>query len=135
MLPQFTLLSTNISTQNIYKKALVLSSDERSRSSGDIVNMMSVDAVRLQDLCTYGLIAISGPLQVRRCMFNEAMRMCEADFRLLDYFGFRITLQSLRMGCFRWSGNHGRVHSTQHTHCSSTQKYAREADGKSRQTH
>jgi ATP-binding cassette subfamily C (CFTR/MRP) protein 1 len=48
----------------IYTKALVLSNDERSRASGDIVNLMSVDATRLQDLCTYGLIAISGPLQV-----------------------------------------------------------------------
>ena len=49
----------------IYKKSLVLSSDERgSRASGDIVNLMSVDASRLQDLCTYGLIAISGPFQV-----------------------------------------------------------------------
>jgi ATP-binding cassette subfamily C (CFTR/MRP) protein 1 len=48
----------------IYSKALVLSNDERTRASGDIVNLMSVDATRLQDLCTYGLIAISGPLQV-----------------------------------------------------------------------
>ena len=48
----------------IYTKALVLSNDERTRASGDIVNLMSVDATRLQDLCTYGLIAISGPLQV-----------------------------------------------------------------------
>ena len=48
----------------IFKKALVLSNDERTRASGDIVNLMSVDATRLQDLCTYGLIAISGPLQV-----------------------------------------------------------------------
>ena len=48
----------------IYSKALVLSNDERSRASGDIVNLMSVDATRLQDLCTYGLMAISGPLQV-----------------------------------------------------------------------
>ncbi|KAG5642914.1 hypothetical protein DXG03_001885 [Asterophora parasitica] len=48
----------------IYQKALVLSNDERTRSSGDIVNLMSVDATRLQDLCTYGLIAISGPLQI-----------------------------------------------------------------------
>lgn len=50
----------------IYTKALVLSNDERTRASGDIVNLMSVDATRLQDLCTYGLIAISGPLQVKR---------------------------------------------------------------------
>lgn len=48
----------------IFKKALVLSNDERTRATGDIVNLMSVDATRLQDLCTYGLIAISGPLQV-----------------------------------------------------------------------
>jgi ATP-binding cassette subfamily C (CFTR/MRP) protein 1 len=49
----------------IYKKSLILSSDERgNRASGDIVNLMSVDASRLQDLCTYGLIAISGPFQV-----------------------------------------------------------------------
>jgi ATP-binding cassette subfamily C (CFTR/MRP) protein 1 len=61
--PALTLTS---GCQIIYKKALVLSSDERGRASGDIVNMMSVDAVRLQELCTYGLTVISGPLQV--CM-------------------------------------------------------------------
>ena len=49
---------------NTYKKALFLSSDERGRASGDIVNLMSVNATRLQDLCTYGLIVISGPYQV-----------------------------------------------------------------------
>jgi ATP-binding cassette, subfamily C (CFTR/MRP), member 1 len=49
----------------IYKKALVLSSEERGeRSSGDIVNLMSVDATRLQDFCQFGLISISGPFQV-----------------------------------------------------------------------
>ncbi|EKM50357.1 uncharacterized protein PHACADRAFT_263609 [Phanerochaete carnosa HHB-10118-sp] len=48
----------------IYQKALVLSNDGRSSASGDIVNLMSVDAVRLQDFCTYGLIAISGPFQI-----------------------------------------------------------------------
>lgn len=48
----------------LYNKSLVLSSDERSRSTGDIINLMSVDASRLQDFCTYGLIALSGPLQV-----------------------------------------------------------------------
>lgn len=48
----------------LYNKALVLSSDERNRSSGDIINLMSVDTTRLQDFCTYGLIAISGPFQI-----------------------------------------------------------------------
>ncbi|KAF8636372.1 hypothetical protein AX17_003557 [Amanita inopinata Kibby_2008] len=48
----------------IYEKALFLSNDERGRASGDIVNLMSVDTTRLQDLCTYGLIALSGPFQI-----------------------------------------------------------------------
>lgn len=48
----------------IYQKALVLSNDGHSSASGDIVNLMSVDAMRLQDFCTYGLIAISGPFQI-----------------------------------------------------------------------
>ena len=49
----------------IYNKALVLSSAEKgSRASGDIVNLMSVDAMRIQDLCTYGLISFSGPFQI-----------------------------------------------------------------------
>ena len=48
----------------IYSKALVLSNDGRSRATGDIVNLMSVDATRLQDFCGYGLMFISGPIQV-----------------------------------------------------------------------
>ncbi|KAJ7695169.1 metal resistance protein YCF1 [Mycena rosella] len=48
----------------IFKKALVLSNDERGRSSGDIVNLMAVDAIRLQDWTTFGIIALSGPLQI-----------------------------------------------------------------------
>ena len=47
----------------IYQKALILSNDERGKASGDVVNLMSVDASRLQDLCTYGLMAISTPFQ------------------------------------------------------------------------
>ncbi|KIO34137.1 hypothetical protein M407DRAFT_3597 [Tulasnella calospora MUT 4182] len=47
----------------IYKKALVLSNDAQG-SRGDIVNLMSVDATRMQDLTTYGLIFISGPFQI-----------------------------------------------------------------------
>lgn len=48
----------------IYRKALVLSNDKKS-VRGDIVNLMSVDASRMQDLCTYVLIMISGPFQAR----------------------------------------------------------------------
>jgi ATP-binding cassette, subfamily C (CFTR/MRP), member 1 len=47
----------------IYKKALVLSNDQQG-SRGDIVNLMSVDSTRMQDLCTYMLIMVSGPFQV-----------------------------------------------------------------------
>jgi ATP-binding cassette subfamily C (CFTR/MRP) protein 1 len=38
---------------SIYQKALMLSSNERNaRASGDIVNLMSVDTTRMQDLCS-----------------------------------------------------------------------------------
>ncbi|CAE6457349.1 unnamed protein product [Rhizoctonia solani] len=47
----------------IYNKALTQAPDSQG-ARGDVVNLMSVDATRLQDLCTYGLIAISGPLQI-----------------------------------------------------------------------
>ncbi|KIJ07132.1 hypothetical protein PAXINDRAFT_182550 [Paxillus involutus ATCC 200175] len=43
-----------------YKKSLVLSSDEHGRrASSD-----TVDASRIQDLCMYGVITISGPFQI-----------------------------------------------------------------------
>ncbi|ORY80748.1 P-loop containing nucleoside triphosphate hydrolase protein, partial [Leucosporidium creatinivorum] len=49
----------------IYKKSLVLSNDERGgRLTGDIVNLQSTDATRLQDLCTYGQVAWSGIFQI-----------------------------------------------------------------------
>ncbi|KAG7093889.1 hypothetical protein E1B28_007528 [Marasmius oreades] len=48
----------------IYDKALKLSNDEMGRATGDIVNLMSVDATRLQDFCQFGLIGISGPFQI-----------------------------------------------------------------------
>lgn len=53
----------------IYAKSLVLANNGESRASGDIVNLMSVDATRLQDFCQYGLMAISGPLQVKLTIF------------------------------------------------------------------
>ncbi len=49
----------------VYKKALRLSNDDQGLSSGEIINLMSVDSTRLQDFCTYGLIALSGPFQVQ----------------------------------------------------------------------
>ena len=45
----------------LFAKALVLSNTERAgRATGDIVNLQSTDATRMQDLCTYGQIAWSG---------------------------------------------------------------------------
>jgi ATP-binding cassette subfamily C (CFTR/MRP) protein 1 len=50
----------------IYEKALVLSNDERAgRPTGEVVNLMAVDTNRLQELCSYGYMIISGPFQVR----------------------------------------------------------------------
>jgi hypothetical protein len=56
----------------IYQKALILSNDESGKASGDIVNLMSVDASRLQDLCTYGHMTISAPFQVTEFLSRRA---------------------------------------------------------------
>lgn len=53
----------------IYQKALKLSNEGRaSKSTGDIVNMQSVDTQRLQDLTQFGLQLWSAPLQIVLCM-------------------------------------------------------------------
>lgn len=55
----------------VYKKALKLSSEARSyRTVGDTINLMTVDAQRLQDFCPNGNMLWSGPLQVIICMFS-----------------------------------------------------------------
>lgn len=49
----------------IFKKSLRLSNEDRAgRATGDIVNLMSVDATRLQDLCTYAHVIWSALFQV-----------------------------------------------------------------------
>ncbi|KAK4685724.1 hypothetical protein P7C73_g4418, partial [Tremellales sp. Uapishka_1] len=49
----------------IYRKSLVMSNGERAgRTTGDIVNLQSVDAVRIADLAQYGHVAWSGPFQI-----------------------------------------------------------------------
>lgn len=58
-------------TAAIYQKSLVLSSEERgAKSTGDIVNLMSVDTQRLQDLTQYGQTVWSGPFQVILCLVS-----------------------------------------------------------------
>ncbi|ANB15991.1 ATP-binding cassette glutathione S-conjugate transporter YCF1 [Sugiyamaella lignohabitans] len=58
-------------TSAIFKKSLVLSNEDRSqKSTGDIVNLMSVDTQRLQDLCQYGQTIWSGPFQIILCLVS-----------------------------------------------------------------
>lgn len=53
----------------IYRKSLRLSNEGRSeKSTGDIVNYMTVDVQRLQDLSQWGQQAWSAPLKVIICM-------------------------------------------------------------------
>ncbi|KAH3686130.1 hypothetical protein WICPIJ_002894 [Wickerhamomyces pijperi] len=55
----------------IYKKAMKLSTEEKGqRATGDIVNLMSVDTQRLQDLSQWGSILYSGPFQLVVCLYS-----------------------------------------------------------------
>jgi len=52
-------------TLEIYRKALRLSLTTRqAQSLGTMVNLMSTDAKRLADLCSYGMTIVSGPFQI-----------------------------------------------------------------------
>jgi ATP-binding cassette, subfamily C (CFTR/MRP), member 1 len=56
-------------TAAIYRKSVALSNDGRqSKSTGDIVNLMSVDTQRLQDVAQYGQIVWSAPFQIILCL-------------------------------------------------------------------
>lgn len=128
----------------IYAKALVLSNDERTRASGDIVNLMSVDATRLQDLCTYGLIAISGPLQVYSSTSRFRMQLLTNLYA--DYASIHLVVPPSWVGCLRRSCHHGVLCAVEHgsvvlfqkqnvkcnlhahRHCTHFEAYAREAD-------
>ncbi|SCU90191.1 LADA_0F02432g1_1 [Lachancea dasiensis] len=58
-------------TSVIYQKSLVLSNEAAATSStGDIVNLMSVDVQRLQDLTQWGQIIWSGPFQLILCLVS-----------------------------------------------------------------
>lgn len=58
-------------TAAIFRKALVLSNEDRAgKSTGDIVNLMSVDTQRLQDLSQYGQTIWSGPFQIILCLIS-----------------------------------------------------------------
>lgn len=58
-------------TSVVYNKSLVLSNETKQESStGDIVNLMSVDVQRLQDLVQNLLIVWSGPFQIFLCLYS-----------------------------------------------------------------
>lgn len=58
-------------TSSIYKKALKLSNEGRSsKTTGDIVNYMAVDAQRLQDLTQFAQQMWSAPFQIVICMVS-----------------------------------------------------------------
>ncbi|KAL2137148.1 hypothetical protein VTI74DRAFT_7695 [Chaetomium olivicolor] len=58
-------------TSSIYKKALKLSNEGRSsKTTGDIVNYMAVDAQRLQDLTQFAQQIWSAPFQIIICMVS-----------------------------------------------------------------
>ena len=49
----------------IYRKSLILNNGEKAdRSTGDIVNLQNVDAVRIADFAQHGHSAWSGPFQI-----------------------------------------------------------------------
>ncbi|KAK7208586.1 P-loop containing nucleoside triphosphate hydrolase protein [Myxozyma melibiosi] len=55
----------------IYRKAVVLSGEAKTaKSTGDIVNLMSVDAQRLQDITQNGMVLWSGPFQIFLCLYS-----------------------------------------------------------------
>lgn len=62
-------IKSAIST-HVYKKSLTLSPKSRKEStSGEIVNLMSVDSSRLMDLTSYLHILWSGPLQISLALY------------------------------------------------------------------
>ncbi|KAJ3021676.1 Canalicular multispecific organic anion transporter 2 [Thoreauomyces humboldtii] len=55
---------------SVYRKSLVLSNNSRQSSTvGEIVNLQTVDAARLGELCSYLHILWSGPLQITLAIF------------------------------------------------------------------
>lgn len=58
-------------TSSIYRKSLKLSNEGRaSKTTGDIVNYMAVDAQRLQDLTQFAQQVWSAPFQITICMIS-----------------------------------------------------------------
>ncbi|CAL9730528.1 metal resistance protein Ycf1p [Monosporozyma unispora] len=58
-------------TSILYEKSLVLSNEASATSTtGDVVNLMSVDIQKLQDLCQFFHLIWSGPFQILICLVS-----------------------------------------------------------------
>ncbi|KAK9350318.1 P-loop containing nucleoside triphosphate hydrolase protein [Lipomyces doorenjongii] len=58
-------------TSSIYRKSMCLSNGSRqSKSTGDIVNYMTIDVQRLQELSQSAQALWSGPFQIILCLYN-----------------------------------------------------------------
>ncbi|KAG8992893.1 hypothetical protein FRB94_011203 [Tulasnella sp. JGI-2019a] len=78
----------------VYKKALVISNDSTG-SRGETVNLMSLDATRMQDLCAYGLIFLSGPFQITLAFISLYRLLGWPSFVGVAIMAISIPLQSL----------------------------------------
>ena len=109
----------------IYQKALILSNDERGKASGDIVNLMSVDASRLQDLCTYGLMAVSAPLQVTKFSLRRASSLSTL---MIGHARVRFIIQPPGMVRICGSWHHDFFSSIEHDDRKLLEEYSNKAD-------
>ena len=109
----------------IYQKALILSNDERGKASGDIVNLMSVDASRLQDLCTYGLMAISAPFQVTKFSSPRASSLSTLT---TGHARVHFIVQPARMVRVRGSWHHDLLSSIEYRDCKFLEESSNKAD-------
>ena len=65
----------------VYNKAMKLSPDERSnRSTGDIINHMSVDITRIESLTSYVQTMVSAPTRLILCLFSLYWLLGKATF-------------------------------------------------------
>src|SRR6266436_754303 len=109
----------------IYQKALVLSNDERGKASGDIVNLMSVDASRLQDICTYGIMTISAPYQVTEFPSPRASSLSTLT---TGHARVRFIVQPPGMVRVRGSWHHDFLSSVEYDDCKLLEESSSKAD-------
>ncbi|AET39329.1 ATP-binding cassette glutathione S-conjugate transporter YCF1 Ecym_4265 [Eremothecium cymbalariae DBVPG len=86
-------------TSMVYQKSLKLSNEASQTSmTGDIVNLMSVDVQRLQDLSQWGHLIWSGPFQIILCLFSLYKLLGPCMWAGVFIMVITIPLNSLIMG-------------------------------------